>query len=67
MNTDQCCIIVKHRCINSEGQVTQLSTCCTVVPSICGSSVWSMPDVTVLVPRILRWHLNFWKICELLF
>ena len=36
---------------------------CTVVPNICGSSVWNFLHVTILAPRILRWLLDFWKIC----
>jgi hypothetical protein len=34
----------------------------TVAPSICGSSVWLLFPVTLLVPRILRLLVEFWKI-----
>jgi hypothetical protein len=30
-----------------------------------GSSVWNVRHVTLLAPGILRWLLNFWKICVL--
>lgn len=36
----------------------------TLMPNICGSSVWNMLHVTLLRPRILRWLLEFWQICE---
>jgi hypothetical protein len=35
----------------------------TVVPDICGPSVWNLLHITLLMPRILRWFLDFWKIC----
>ena len=25
---------------------------------------WDMLHVTLLAPRIWKWHLHFWKICE---
>jgi hypothetical protein len=37
------------------------------VPNICGSSVWNLHHVTLLAPLFLRWHLDFWKICESLY
>jgi len=37
-----------------------------VTPSICGSLVWNLLYVTLLVPRILRWLLDFLKnVCTL--
>jgi hypothetical protein len=33
-----------------------------VAPNVCGSSAWNFPNVTFLVPRILSWLLEFWKI-----
>ena len=35
----------------------------TMAPKICGSSVWNLLLVTLLALRILRWLLEFWKIC----
>jgi hypothetical protein len=29
----------------------------------CGSVVWNLLDATVLAPRIVRWFVDFWKIC----
>ena len=34
----------------------------TLTPNICSSSVWFWRRVTILIPRILRWLLDFWKI-----
>jgi hypothetical protein len=33
------------------------------VPNICGPSVWMLLYITLLVPRILRWLLDFRKFC----
>jgi hypothetical protein len=33
-----------------------------VASNICGSSVRNIFHVTLLVPRILKWLLDFWKI-----
>jgi len=38
----------------------------TVAPNSCGCSKWHLLHVLVLNPRILRWHLDFWKLYELL-
>jgi len=35
---------------------------CTAAPNVCGSSVWNFPHVTFLLPRILRWLLELWKV-----
>ena len=37
----------------------------TVAPNICGPSLWNLLHVTLLVPRILRWLLDFWTVCTL--
>ena len=52
--------------MNSECQVTLVNTLCMVVPNTYGSSVWNLLHVTILVPRIFRWLLEFWKICAFL-
>jgi len=39
----------------------------TVRPNIFGYSVRNLLYVTLPVPRILRWLLDFWKICAILF
>jgi len=49
-------------CTNPGHQVTIATQFYVTVPNICGSSVWNLPDVTLLVPRILRWLLHFWNI-----
>jgi hypothetical protein len=36
---------------------------CAVATDICGSSVWNLVHVAILALRILRWLLDFWKIC----
>jgi len=38
----------------------------TVALYICGSLVWNLHYFTFPVPRILRWLLEFWKVCVLL-
>jgi hypothetical protein len=38
---------------------------CTDAPNICGPSFCNMLHVTLLVPRILRWLLDFWTVCTL--
>jgi hypothetical protein len=43
-------------------QVAMATKFCTVVSTLCGFSVWNF-YVTLLVPMILRWLLDFWKIC----
>jgi hypothetical protein len=39
---------------------------CTLVPNICGYSVWNFHEVTYPVYRIFRSLVEFWKICALL-
>jgi len=34
-----------------------------MAPNICGPSVWNLIHVTLLTPRIIRWQLDFSKIC----
>jgi hypothetical protein len=43
-------------------QVAQVTKFCIVVPNICGSSRRNLLHVTILVRRILRQQLDFWKI-----
>jgi hypothetical protein len=52
--------------MNSMCQVALVNALCMVVPNTCGSSEWNLLRVTVLVPRIFRWLLDFWKICAFL-
>jgi len=42
--------------------VAVASKFCLVAPDICGSSVWNLLCVALVVPRILRWLLDFWKV-----
>jgi len=44
-------------------QVTVATGFCTMAPNISGFSVGNLLHVTLLAPRILRWLLDFWKIC----
>jgi hypothetical protein len=37
---------------------------CTVAANISGYSVWNMLRITLLPNGILRWRLDFWKICS---
>ena len=50
---------------NTGSQVAQATKFGLVMPNIYGSSVWNLLHITLLVPRILRWLLGFWKICGL--
>jgi hypothetical protein len=52
-----------HGRTNDGCQVTRLTKFCTVAPNICGSSVCCLLYFTILVPRILRWLLDFCEIC----
>jgi len=40
---------------------------CTVAHSIYGPSVWKLPYVTLLVPRILKWFLDLRKCTPLIY
>jgi len=57
---------VRQGCIKPGCQDTGANKFCTVVPNISGPSVQNLLHVTILAPRTLRWHLDFWKICVLL-
>jgi hypothetical protein len=48
---------------NSERQVAWAKKFYKVVPNICGSSAWNLLYFTLLAPKILRWLLDFWKLC----
>jgi hypothetical protein len=54
---------LKQGCTNPGLQVAMVTKFCTVVPNICGSSVWDLLHATLLVPRILRWLIDCWRIC----
>ena len=54
---------LRQGCTNTGHQVAVATKFYTVVPHICGSSVWNLLHVTLLTPRSLRGFLNFWKIC----
>jgi hypothetical protein len=43
-------------------RVTVVTEFCTGMHSICGSLVWNLLYVMPLAPRILRWHLDYWKL-----
>jgi len=50
-------------CINPGHQVAKVIKICTMALNICAFSQWNLLYVTLLVPRILRRLLDFWKIC----
>jgi hypothetical protein len=54
-------------CTNPGRRVARATKFCMVATNICGSSVWNLLHFTLLASRILRWLLNFWKICALLY
>jgi hypothetical protein len=49
---------------NFQRQVALATKFCTVATDICLSSIRNLLRVTILVPRNLRWFLDFWKICD---
>jgi len=59
-------IYMEQSCTNPRCQVTWAAKFFMVAPNICGSPVWNVLQVTLLVLRNLKWHLDFWKICALL-
>ena len=50
--------ILNVNCSKSEAHHSRVTELCAVV-----TCVWNFPYVTHLAPRILRWVLDFWKIC----
>jgi hypothetical protein len=59
-------IYMEQGCTNPGCQVTWAAKFFIVALNICGSPVWNVLQVTLLVLRISKWHLDFWKICALL-
>jgi hypothetical protein len=53
-----------HMCTNPGSEVARASIFYMVTYNICGSAVWNWLLVTLLAPRIWRWFLDIWKICE---
>lgn len=49
-------------CPNCKSQVAVAIKFCMVAPYICGPQYGIV--FRILAYRILRWHLEFWKICE---
>ena len=54
---------LKQGCTNPVDQVMVVTKFCTVASNVCGRSVWYLLHVTLLALRILRWLLDFWRIC----
>jgi hypothetical protein len=52
---------VSQGCTSSGHQVAWATNFCMVAAYICGSSVWNLLYVTLLMPWILRWLLEFFK------
>jgi hypothetical protein len=57
---------IQQGCTSPGCQVTWAAKFFMVAPNICGSLVWNLLEITLLALRILKWHLEFWKICALL-
>lgn len=53
----------KQGCTNSESHVSRATKFCTVGPNSCRSSSMGPAYVILLAPRILKWRLDFYKIC----
>lgn len=54
-------------CTSPGYEVHRATKFCTVVPSICRSSVPNMLHIILLAHKILRWIQNIWKICSHLY
>jgi hypothetical protein len=52
---------LSQRCTNSGHQVAVATKCFTLAPNVCGSSVWNLLHVTILVSRVLSLSLDVWK------
>jgi len=55
-------IIFKQECTDSGYKVVRATDVFTLPPEICGLSAWNLLRVTLLMPRILRCLLDYWKI-----
>ena len=53
----------KQGCTNSEHQVSRATKYITMVTNICGSSVWRYIQVTLLVPKTLKWLVDLQNMC----
>jgi len=51
---------VNQGCTSSGCQVTRTTKFCAVLPNICGPSIWNLPHITLLAPRILLKLLEGW-------
>jgi len=56
-------LIVKQECTDSVHQIVRATNAFTLPPDICGLSAWNLLRMTLLMPRILRCLLDYWKIC----
>lgn len=46
-------------------QVTRETTFCTAAPTVFGTSAWNLLHFTILEPKISRFLLDSWTICEI--
>jgi hypothetical protein len=53
-------------CTNPGRHLTVATKFCAAAPYIPGAYVWSLPDITLRTPTILRRFLDFRNICALL-
>lgn len=60
-------VIVKQKCTDSGHQIARATNIFTLPPDICGLSAWNLLRITLLMPRILRCLLDYWKIYGPLF
>ena len=57
------CLQTEMKCTNPRRRVIPSTQLCTLVPQRLRVLNMELAHVTLLVPRILRWLLDFWKIC----
>jgi len=60
-------MLLEEGCTYPGPQVAEGTSFYSVASSICGSAVWKLLYITLLVPRSLQWLLEFWKIYGPLF
>jgi hypothetical protein len=58
-------MVIDQEYTDPRHHIAQVTKFCIVTPNICGFSVCYLLHVTVLVPGVLRWLVDFCKICVL--
>ena len=54
---------IDHRHIHPRCHFAGATNLCTMSPNICGPSIFNLPHVSLLAPRILRWLVDLLETC----